>query len=447
MMKKMMMVAFMLTLAWNTMAVLDWTVLDPNNPAALCSAHAINALPDGTMMLFAGNDEAQQPTNEYQKYSNNNWTEPVSPPNPPPARKGHASWVSGNKVYYHGGKGANQQTLNDLWYYDIDTDSWAQEQVTGSKPSPREGHLANKLADGTVIITGGKDCEGTPFKEAWLFNPSTKAFSILSVGPIPMANHIGQVVGDILWLFPPAGKVVCFKISTKEWTVADGGPDLLGGSTSALYKNEASETIIGIFGGVKYDGSESDVVYEYNVDQKKLSQRENKMPFPVAYSASSVISKPQYGGTILLFAGGISNGRTINKTFMFSSTGLYSISGTISGDVKEGVTVSLSGDASKSTTTAADGSYSFANLANGNYTVTPSLNGYTFNPTSIPVTINGANQPGKNFTATQKARTFCIMSGSRLKRPNFEGTGPWVCVKRLEKGAFAWPAWRSRTAI
>jgi hypothetical protein len=78
----------------------------------------------------------------------------------------------------------------------------------------------------------------------------------------------------------------------------------------------------------------------------------------------------------------------------------YSISGTVSGAVTSGVTMTLSGAASKTTTTASDGSYTFSGLANGSYTVTPSKSGYTFSPTSIAVTISGANQTGKNFTAT-----------------------------------------------
>jgi bacillopeptidase F len=39
-------------------------------------------------------------------------------------------------------------------------------------------------------------------------------------------------------------------------------------------------------------------------------------------------------------------------------------------------------------------------LANGTYTVTPSISGDTFTPANQSVTISGANQTGVNFTAT-----------------------------------------------
>jgi hypothetical protein len=66
-----------------------------------------------------------------------------------------------------------------------------------------------------------------------------------------------------------------------------------------------------------------------------------------------------------------------------------------------GVTITLSGDASDSTTTAGDGTYSLTGLADGSYTVTPSLAGRVFTPTSTAVTISGANATGKDFAGLQ----------------------------------------------
>jgi subtilase family serine protease len=68
-----------------------------------------------------------------------------------------------------------------------------------------------------------------------------------------------------------------------------------------------------------------------------------------------------------------------------------------------GVTMTLTGAASATTTTDSNGNYTFTGLANGNYTVTPSLSGYVFTPTSRNVTVSGANVTGQNFTATAAA--------------------------------------------
>ena len=78
----------------------------------------------------------------------------------------------------------------------------------------------------------------------------------------------------------------------------------------------------------------------------------------------------------------------------------YGISGTVSGDEQSGVTMTLSGDSDATTTTAENGTYSFAELVPGSYTITPSLTDYTFDPESTNVTIIDTDETGVDFTAT-----------------------------------------------
>jgi hypothetical protein len=77
----------------------------------------------------------------------------------------------------------------------------------------------------------------------------------------------------------------------------------------------------------------------------------------------------------------------------------YSISGkvTAGGAPLSGVSMSLSGTASKATTTNASGDYTFTIVGNGSYTVTPSRTGYTFSPTNRSMTVNGADVTGQDF--------------------------------------------------
>jgi inhibitor of cysteine peptidase len=87
-----------------------------------------------------------------------------------------------------------------------------------------------------------------------------------------------------------------------------------------------------------------------------------------------------------------------------ASTGsTYSISGTVTtstGAILSGVTITLSGANSGTVLSDASGNYSFANLASGSYTVTPSMTGYTFTPTDQAVTVDEADVTGNDFTAT-----------------------------------------------
>lgn len=84
----------------------------------------------------------------------------------------------------------------------------------------------------------------------------------------------------------------------------------------------------------------------------------------------------------------------------------YSISGTIKsgGAPIQGVTVTLAGNDSRVTTTDVNGNYSFFNMANGDYTLTPSLGGYTFTPTIRYVYLGGADANGFNFSTSVESR-------------------------------------------
>ena len=88
----------------------------------------------------------------------------------------------------------------------------------------------------------------------------------------------------------------------------------------------------------------------------------------------------------------------------------YAVSGTVSGDVKGGVKLTLS-DSTKSfeATTDNTGAYSIPNAPVGTYTLTPSLAGYTFTPQSVPVTVSVAAVTAQNFTAKAvQAATYSV---------------------------------------
>ena len=108
-----------------------------------------------------------------------------------------------------------------------------------------------------------------------------------------------------------------------------------------------------------------------------------------------------------------------NQSPLFTGTGklnvgtagsalTYSISGTVTlnGVGLAGVTVS---DGTRSATTASDGTYTIASVPdNATYTVTASLGGYTLTPSSVVVTVKGANVTGNNNTAAVVAGTITL---------------------------------------
>ena len=90
----------------------------------------------------------------------------------------------------------------------------------------------------------------------------------------------------------------------------------------------------------------------------------------------------------------MNNTLLLNQTVTAGGVEVWSITGNIvdgAAAAIEGVTVTLTGDASDSTTTDASGDYAFTGLVDGSYTVTPTKTGNTFAPTSDNVTISGAS--------------------------------------------------------
>ena len=98
------------------------------------------------------------------------------------------------------------------------------------------------------------------------------------------------------------------------------------------------------------------------------------------------------GQTVTLNGGSLSN-----VNFAAVAVSPLSISGTISGG--PGASVSLTGAASLTAVTDAQGNYSFNGLISGSYLVTPSQASYVFAPYDQSVTLTGVSIAGVNFTA------------------------------------------------
>ncbi len=87
----------------------------------------------------------------------------------------------------------------------------------------------------------------------------------------------------------------------------------------------------------------------------------------------------------------------------------WSISGNIDPAADgSGTSVMLSGATSALMTAGRSGNYSFTGLSNGSYTVTPTKTGYSFTPAHRPVSLNGANASGVNFTAAAPSNALAI---------------------------------------
>ena len=95
----------------------------------------------------------------------------------------------------------------------------------------------------------------------------------------------------------------------------------------------------------------------------------------------------------------------------FVVRGAFTVSGSVVGPARAGVTVALEGPSGATTTTDAAGRYSFTGLANGSYAVRPSLLGYSFSPVTASAVVNGADVAGKDFAEQGNYSIFGTVSG------------------------------------
>ena len=102
-------------------------------------------------------------------------------------------------------------------------------------------------------------------------------------------------------------------------------------------------------------------------------------------------------------------------TLAGSDSGLAGVTVTLSsggsnGDGGDNESGGTNGSALMTATTNDIGCYIFYGVANGTYTVTPSLTGYTFEPASRQITVSSGDVTGIDFTATAEAGTTTTIS-------------------------------------
>jgi Bacterial Ig domain/Lysyl oxidase len=133
------------------------------------------------------------------------------------------------------------------------------------------------------------------------------------------------------------------------------------------------------------------------------------------------------------------NGGGVVANFAIVAPLTRAISGSVTpAAVGSGTTVTLSGDASASTTANSAGSYSFTGLQNGSYTVTPSKAGTSFTPANRAITINGSDVTGANFAVVTYGATGSISPASLGSGSSVTLSGPVsATVSANSSGSFS----------
>jgi len=98
-----------------------------------------------------------------------------------------ATLLANGTVLIAGGRDPAGQPLASAEIYDPATGAYTL--LASPLPAPVWGHTANRLSDGTVLIAGGTGDGGLPVAAAQLFDPATGAFTALDPLSTPRARH------------------------------------------------------------------------------------------------------------------------------------------------------------------------------------------------------------------------------------------------------------------
>lgn len=147
----------------------EWVEVFPSNSPTARVGHTMTSLSDGRVVLFGGLERDGTLRNDTYEYWNGEWQEYVIVTTRPPARRSHAAWGVGNKLYVQGGYGEGGGFLSDLWEFDPDplpaVENWRFiHSVTGK--GARASHAAVPLPNGDVLIFGGQTADGKQ-QDAW----------------------------------------------------------------------------------------------------------------------------------------------------------------------------------------------------------------------------------------------------------------------------------------
>jgi hypothetical protein len=121
------------------------------------------------------------------------WSELTPTAEGPSAREDHTWTVAGDgrTAYLFGGRSGGQE-FDDLWAYDLASDSWMLVELTGDsavRPAARFGHVA-VWVDGVGLVVWSGQAGTRFFADVWAFDPDSGGWQELaSNGDVPPARY------------------------------------------------------------------------------------------------------------------------------------------------------------------------------------------------------------------------------------------------------------------
>jgi len=241
-------------------------------PPPLCDHSAVFDEDSKSLLLICGYCPTLSiPSNEIYEYRIDlkQWSKIVlSSATRPTPRCCHSSRNFSGQVIVFGGYDGTDQ-LNETWEFSMPLKKWTKILAQGDNPCKRQYHACCKIEGNRMLIHGGFN-GSERLNDLYMFNVSTQTWQQIQtqgIIPAPRDSHTITPIGDSIYLF--GGFATCrtndmyvLKLSTSQW--ARFPPGMLGapvvrfGHTAVSFWNK-----LFIFHG--FDGkSESNAIFEFD---------------------------------------------------------------------------------------------------------------------------------------------------------------------------------------
>jgi len=257
------------------------------------SDHSVTMTTDTRyLLIFGGYTGPMSPVAKLLKYDLEQGTfVDIQSTGEPSARIKHtAVQTADNKMIVFGGYNSQKKWLNEVYVYDVASDSWQLLQVTGSLPDPRVAHSA-VLVDNKMVVFGGNNVNGF-INNVFKLDLSTKVWTkVNAVGTPPegriehsavvlpkssnldrhdttIAGYYMVVFGGARWHGPDGymNDIFTFDLGTNTWKTLPAEGDLPSRrvGTGAIALSNGYEMVI-------YSGYNIDGIYEGDVRHFNLA--------------------------------------------------------------------------------------------------------------------------------------------------------------------------------
>ena len=260
------------------------------------------AVHNGKMYIFGGADSLPgNALNDLWEYDieTDSWAQKTSGP---PSRDCHAAVVYNDKMYIFGGWHLPGIRLNDIWEYGIATDSWNQKT---SGATGRNNHTA-VVYNGKMYVFGGEDNNHTTMNDLWEYDIATDSWAQKTSAPVARRAHTAVVHDANMYIFGGSSDndsisnhLWRYDFASDSWSLINGAPFLRADHTAVVHDDEMY-----IFGGAFIDAEENVVscndlwVYDF-VNQSWTQQTTIGAPPSERYAHSAVL----YNEKMYVFGG------------------------------------------------------------------------------------------------------------------------------------------------